>query len=65
MKTLVNEIERPRYWTVIARFGQAELVTRADGQTELRGGTKADSLEALEWISLFLHDAVPRHLPSQ
>jgi hypothetical protein len=62
MKTLVNEMDAPRYWNLVAHFGQAKLVTRADGQTELRGGTKADRLEAREWISLFMHDAVPRYV---
>ena len=30
------------------------------GRVELRGGTDADLTEAREWISLFMHDAVPR-----
>jgi hypothetical protein len=62
MKTLVNDIDAPRYWNLVARFGQAKLVTRANGQTELRGGTEADRLEAREWISMFMHDAVPRYV---
>ena len=60
MKTLVNGLYEPRFWNLIARFGQAKLVSRADGCLELRGGTDADRTEAREWISLFMHEAVPR-----
>ncbi len=60
MKTLVHGLNEPRFWNLIARFGRAELVSRADGRVELRGGSPADRTEAREWISLFMHDAVPR-----
>jgi hypothetical protein len=60
MKTLVNGLNEPRYWNLVARFGRAKLLSRADGRVELRGGTDADRTEAREWISLFMHDAVPR-----
>ena len=60
MKTLVNGLNEPRYWNLVARFGRAKLLSRADGRVELRGGTDADRTEAKEWISLFMHDAVPR-----
>ena len=60
MKTLVNGLNEPRYWNLVARFGRAKLLSRADGRVELRGGTTSDHLEAREWISLFMHDAVPR-----
>lgn len=63
MKTLVNGLNEPRYWNVIARFGRAKLLSRADGRVELRGGTTSDHTEAREWISLFMHDAVPRVVP--
>lgn len=43
---------------VIAGFGQARLIKFLDGKYELRGGSKADRLEAHEWISLFCHDIV-------
>ncbi len=58
MKTLVNGLNEPRYWNLIARFGQAKLVSRADGRMELQGGSESDRGEAREWISLFLHDAI-------
>ena len=64
MKTLVNGLNEPRYWNLVARFGRAKLLSRADGRVELRGGTDADRTEAREWISLFMHDAVPRVVPA-
>ena len=64
MKTLVNGLNEPRYWNLVARFGRAKLLSRADGRVELRGGTDADRTEAREWISLFMHDAVPRIVPA-
>lgn len=64
MKTLVNGLNEPRYWNLVARFGRAKLLSRADGRVELRGGSNADRTEAKEWISLFMHDAVPRIVPA-
>jgi hypothetical protein len=60
MKTLVNGLNERRYWNLIARFGRASLVSAADGRVELQGGSASDLTEAKEWISLFMHDAVPR-----
>jgi hypothetical protein len=60
MKTAFNGLNEPRYWNLIARFGHARLVSRADGRVELRGGSDADHTEAKEWISLFMHDAILR-----
>lgn len=64
MKTLVNGLNQPRYWNLVARFGRAKLLSRADGRVELHGGTASDHTEAREWISLFMHDAVPRTVPA-
>ena len=64
MKTIVNGLNESRYWNLVARFGRAKLLSRADGRVELRGGTEADRTEAKEWISLFMHDAVPRIVPA-
>jgi hypothetical protein len=44
---------------VIARFGGAELVRDQQGRVELRGGAPSDHTAAREWISLFMHEAVP------
>lgn len=45
---------------LIACFGKARLIEEADGSYTLRGGTANDQVMANEWISLFLHEAVPR-----
>ena len=45
---------------LIASFGDARLVRQLDGKMELRGGTPEDRTAAKEWISLFMHEAVPR-----
>lgn len=48
---------------VLAVFGEARLVKLVCGRLELRGGSAADHVAAKEWISLFMHDAVPRIMP--
>jgi hypothetical protein len=48
------------YVRVLLRFGRADLVTAHNGRLELRGGSKADRTEAKEYISLFMHEAVPK-----
>jgi hypothetical protein len=63
MKTLVNGLNESRYWNLVACFGRAKLLSRADGRVELRGGSNSDRTEAKEWISLFMHDAVPHIVP--
>lgn len=45
---------------VLLRFGRADLVTVHNGRLELRGGSRADRIEAKEYISLFMHEAVPK-----
>ena len=45
----------------IARFGQASLVKTKEGRFTLRGGSKADHIEARDWASMFLHEAVLRN----
>lgn len=60
MKTRLDRLDEPRYWNLIASFGRARLVNRADGHVELQGGSPADRTEAKEWMSLFMHEAVPR-----
>lgn len=63
MKTLVNGLNEPRYWNLVARFGRAKLLSRADGRVELQGGSASDYTDAKEWVSLFMHDAVLRIVP--
>ena len=64
MKTLVNGLNEPRFWNIVARFGRAKLLSRADGLVELRGGSSSDQTEAKEWVSLFMHEAVLRIVPA-
>ena len=47
---------------VIASWGQARLIKYLDGKLELKGGSKDDRIEAREWISMFLTDAVVREV---
>ena len=58
-KHLVARSSSFRFWNLIACFGQARLVAGGDGRVELVGGSASDQLEAREWISLFMHEAVP------
>ncbi len=48
---------------LIASFGQAQLVRTLDGAYELKGGTSEERKQAIEWISLFLHEACPKTRP--
>jgi hypothetical protein len=56
MKLILRFSKRERF---VAGFGTAQLIERRGGHYELRGGSEAERLEAREWISLFLHEAVP------
>lgn len=42
---------------VLGRFGEALLV-RVNGRIVLRGGTMADRMEAIEWMALFMPNAI-------
>jgi hypothetical protein len=46
-------------WT-ITTFGGAKLVSTREGSVELRGAKPHERTAAKEWISLFMHEAVPR-----
>ena len=43
---------------VVALFGQARLIRKADGRFQLEGGNRHDRLAAIEWTSMFLPEAV-------
>jgi hypothetical protein len=45
-------------YRIIARFGDAKLVKKADGRHELIGGTANDQTNAREWCSLFAPEVV-------
>jgi hypothetical protein len=46
--------------SIIAWFGTARLLRDRRGIVELEGGSPSDRQVALEWVSLFLHEAAPR-----
>jgi hypothetical protein len=60
MKCETHDEKQARDHQVIAQFGQAALIKQSNGTWQLKGGTKEDRLSAREWISLFLHEAVPQ-----
>ena len=45
---------------LIASWGEARLIKYLDGKLVLKGGSKENRMEAREWISMFLNDAVVR-----
>ena len=59
MKINVNSC-RNKPAKIIARFGAARLCGERRGSVELVGGSKDERATALEWMSLFLHEAAPR-----
>jgi hypothetical protein len=60
MKNRIKSLFVRKSPRVITRFGHARLVFLPDGSVELRGGHAHDQTAAKEWISLFMHEAVPR-----
>jgi len=60
MKLETHDEKDGRGQKVVARFGQAALIKQQDGTWQLKGGSKDERLSAREWISLFLHEAVPQ-----
>lgn len=45
---------------VIATFGEATLIQRPGSGCALTGGSFDERIEAKEWISLFMHEALIR-----
>jgi hypothetical protein len=62
LQHLFPEMNRPS-GQLIATFGNARLIKRWDSGFDLVGGSYSDRHEAQEWISLFLHEAVPSRDP--
>jgi hypothetical protein len=60
MKNRLKPLIKNKTERLITTFGDARLVSLADGSMELRGGKIQDRTTAKEWISLFMHEAVPR-----
>lgn len=57
MKNMLRLFQRSEK-RVIATFGSARLLEDRRGWLEIAGGSPQDRSEAMEWISLFRHDAV-------
>ena len=49
--------------STIARFGSARLCSDERGRVQLRGGSHEERIEALEFVSLFLHEVAPEVEP--
>jgi hypothetical protein len=60
MKNRIKPLITSKSGQLITTFGRARLVSLPDGSVELRGGQADDQTSAKEWISLFMHEAVPR-----
>jgi len=60
MKNRIKTVGAAEREQLITTFGNARLVRLADGSTALRGGRLQDQTSAKEWVSLFMHEAVPR-----
>lgn len=57
MKNRTKELVTDRTGELIATFGEARLI-QAEGEVCLRGGSMADRMEALEWLSMMMPEAV-------
>ena len=57
MKNQISELVTDRTEETIALFGDARLV-RVNDSICLRGGSMADRMEAVEWLSLMMPEAV-------
>jgi hypothetical protein len=62
MKNRIKQFIEPKAEWTITTFGGAKLVSLRDGSVELRGGKAEERTAAKEWISLFMHEAVPRFM---
>ena len=53
------ESARKETGEIIAQFGEAVLLRlNGNGRIVLRGGSMADRMEALEWLSMFMPEAM-------
>lgn len=57
LKHLFPELPVPE-GELVAAFGRARLIKTLVGQYELLGGSAEEQAQALEWISLFMHEVV-------
>ena len=57
MKTQ-SELQEQKREDLVALFGQGRLVRKSRLMVELRGGSRADRIEAVGWISMFMPEVV-------
>jgi len=57
MKNRTKELVTEQTEEIIATFSEAQLI-RAEGRVYLRGGSMADRMEALEWLSMMMPEVV-------
>jgi len=57
MKNRTKELVTEQTEEIIATFSEARLI-RAEGRIYLRGGSMADRMEALEWLSMMMPEVV-------
>jgi hypothetical protein len=60
MKNRIKSLCGAKSGQIITTFGRAKLVSLRNGSVELRGAEAEERTAAKEWISLFMHEAVPR-----
>ena len=59
MKNRIMQLIGSKPEWIITTFGGAKLISLRNGKLELRGGKADERTAAKEWISLFMHEAVP------
>lgn len=60
---LANSTLSRRRDRCLTAFGRTRLMLTPEGRLEVRGGSRADQIPMREWISLFMHEAVPQFFP--
>jgi hypothetical protein len=63
MKLMQSNTTSENCGTVIARFGGAALIEHPEGSHILTGGSRDERGDAMDWISLFMHEVVLRDKP--
>jgi hypothetical protein len=58
MNTYAYRSDRTGKVRIVTTLGDTQLVRHVNSRYELRGGSVADHTDAMEWISIFRHEAV-------
>ena len=57
MKNRIKKFDKENTEVILKTFGEARLI-QSGGKVRLHGGSMADRMEALEWLSVFMPEAV-------